>query len=212
MEKKCVKLGIVLIVVIVIISIVAVLILGGNNTDNTNNNDDVIYNTENPVAVINTSMGTIKVELYEDLVPNTVNNFIKLAKDGFYNNLVFHRVIEDFMIQGGGFDADGNRKESPYGAIDLEINPEVKHVNGAIAMARTSDPNSATSQFFIDDGPQSQLEPGGVDQYGYAAFGVTIEGIEVVRAIASVSTTTKFGMNDWPVNDVIINSITIEND
>jgi cyclophilin family peptidyl-prolyl cis-trans isomerase len=155
-------------------------------------------------------MGTIKVELYEDKVPNTVDNFIKLANDGFYEGLVFHRVIDDFMIQGGGFYPDGNQKSSPYGPIDLEIHPDVKHVDGAIAMARTSDPDSATSQFFIDDGAQPNLEPGGVSEEGYAAFGVTIDGIDVVRDIASVSTTTKNGMNDWPVEDVIINSITIQ--
>jgi cyclophilin family peptidyl-prolyl cis-trans isomerase len=86
----------------------------------------------------------------------------------------------------------------------------VQHVDGAIAMARTSDPNSATSQFFIDDGPQSQLEPGGVDPNGYAAFGVVIDGMDVVREIASVSTTAKNGMSDWPVENVIINRITIE--
>jgi peptidyl-prolyl cis-trans isomerase A (cyclophilin A) len=115
------------------------------------------------------------------------------------------------MIQGGGFEADGTQKQSPYGSIDLEINPEVHHVDGAIAMARTSDPNSATSQFFINDEAQPSLEPGGVDQYGYAAFGVVIEGMDIVREIASVGTTVKNGMSDWPIDDVIINSITIEN-
>ena len=157
-------------------------------------------------------MGTIKVELFKNKVPNTVDNFIKRANDGFYDGLVFHRVIDDFMIQGGGFTYDGTNKESPYGAINLEINPEVRHVDGAIAMARTSDPNSATSQFFINDGPQPDLEPRGVDHDGYAAFGVVIEGIEIVRAIASVDTDTKNNMQNWPVDDVIINSITIEDD
>ena len=156
-------------------------------------------------------MGMIVIELYEDKVPNTVENFIKLANDGFYNGLVFHRVIDDFMIQGGGFEADGTQKQSPYGSIDLEINPEVHHVDGAIAMARTNDQNSATSQFFINDGAQPSLEPGGVDPNGYAAFGVVIEGMDIVREIASVGTTVKNGMSDWPIDDVIINSITIEN-
>ena len=167
--------------------------------------DDEV-NGVNPIAVIDTSMGAIKVELYQDLVPNTVENFIKLANDGFYDGLVFHRVIDDFMIQGGGFETDGSKKESPYGTIDLEINEEVRHVDGAIAMARTSDPNSATSQFYICDGSQSFLD----DQY--AAFGVTIEGIDVVREIAALDpehTTTKYGMQNWPEDDVIINSIII---
>jgi len=165
--------------------------------------------TLNPIAFIDTSMGIIYVELYEDKVPNTVNNFINLANDNFYDGLIFHRVIDDFMIQGGGFEPDGTRKESPYEPIDLEINPDVRHVDGAIAMARTSDPNSATNQFFINDGPQYQLEPGGVDPNGYAAFGVVLDGIDIVRTIASVDTTTKNGMEDWPVEDIIINSITI---
>ena len=163
------------------------------------------FNDSTTVAVIDTSMGTIKVELFKDKVLNTCENFIKLANDGCYNGLVFHRVIDNFMIQGGGFTADGTPKESLYGPIYLEINPEVRHVDGAIAMARTSDPSSATSQFYICDGAQSSLDD------NYAVFGVTIEGIDVVRAIASVSTTTKNGMSDWPVDDVTINSIAIEN-
>ncbi|OYT29614.1 cyclophilin [Thermoplasmatales archaeon ex4572_165] len=149
-------------------------------------------------------MGTIKVELFKDKVPNTVDNFIKLANAGFYEDLVFHRVMDDFMIQGGGFSSDGIQKQSPYGTIDLEISVDVRHVDGAIAMARTNDPNSATSQFYICDGAQSFLDD------NYAAFGVTIEGIDIVRAIALVDTTTKNGMQNWPVEDVIINKITIE--
>lgn len=156
-------------------------------------------------AVIDTSMGTIKVELYTDKMPITTDNFIKLAKDGFYNGLVFHRVIKDFMIQGGGFYPNGTLKQSPYGPIKLETSPDVTHVDGAISMARTSDPNSATSQFFICDGPQHYLDG------QYAAFGKVVDGMDVVRAIASVETTTKYTYySDWPVEDIIINSITIE--
>jgi cyclophilin family peptidyl-prolyl cis-trans isomerase len=166
-------------------------------------------NTNN-IAVMNTTMGTIIIELYEDKTPITTANFIKLANDGFYNGLVFHRVIDDFVIQGGGYYPNGTQKISPYGPIDLEINPTVHHLDGTIGMARTSDPNSATSQFFIDDGAQPHLEPNGSDPNGYAAFGRVVKGIEVVRAIAKVDTMTKYGfMEDWPVNDVIIESITI---
>lgn len=172
----------------------------------------VIVADENPISLIDTTMGMIVVELYEDKVPNTVENFIKLANDGFYTDLVFHRVAnliqtepDTHVIQGGGFDIDGVQKESPYGTIDLEINETVRHVDGAIAMARTPDPNSATSQFYICDGVHEFLND------DYAAFGVVIEGIDVVRSIANVDTTTKFGMQNWPEDDVIINSITIEN-
>jgi len=164
----------------------------------------------NSIAVMNTTMGNILVELYEDKTPITTENFIKLANDEFFNGLVFHRVIEDFVIQGGGFYPNGTLKESPYGPIDLEINPAVHHLDGTIGMARTNDPNSATSQFFIDDGAQPYLEPNGSDPKGYAAFGRVIKGIDVVRAIAAVETMTKYGdMKDWPVDDIIITSITI---
>jgi cyclophilin family peptidyl-prolyl cis-trans isomerase/PKD repeat protein len=167
------------------------------------------FNTHS-IAIINTTMGTILLELYEDKMPNTTANFIRLAQDGFYDGLVFHRVIDNFVIQGGGYYPNGTEKISPYGPIDLEINPDVHHLDGTIGMARTSDPNSATSQFFIDDGAQRYLEPGGVDPNGYAAFGRVVKGIEVVRAIAKVQTTTKYGtMEDWPVEDIIINQVTI---
>jgi cyclophilin family peptidyl-prolyl cis-trans isomerase len=166
----------------------------------------------NSIAVMNTTMGAILIELYEDKTPITTANFIKLTNDGFYNGLVFHRVIDDFVIQGGGYYPDGTEKISPYGPIDLEINPAVHHLDGTIGMARTVDPNSATSQFFIDDGAQPYLEPNGSDPNGYAAFGRVVKGIDVVRAIAKVDTMTKYGfMEDWPVNDVIIESITIIN-
>ncbi len=164
----------------------------------------------NSLAVINTTLGTIILEVYEEKMPNTSANFIRLANDGFYDDLVFHRVIDDFVIQGGGYYPNGTEKISPYGPIDLEINPEVHHLDGTIGMARTSDPDSATSQFFIDDGAQRFLEPGGSDPNGYAAFGRVVIGIDVIRAIAAVNTMTKYGnMNDWPVDDVIIESITI---
>ena len=148
-------------------------------------------------------MGIIQIELFKDKVPNTCNNFIDYANNGFYDGLVFHRVIDDFMIQGGGFYPDGSKKETEN-PINLEISQEVRHVDGAIAMARTNDPNSATSQFYICDGAQSFLDD------NYAAFGVVIEGIEIVRSIAKVDTTIKYNMQDWPVNDVIINSINIK--
>jgi len=175
------------------------------------NDEEVDSSAENdaPIALIDTSMGTIKVELYIDMVPNTVQNFIDYANDGFYDGLVFHRVIDGFMIQGGGFYPDGTQKQTDE-PIDLEIHPEALHVDGAIAMARTSYPDSATSQFFINDGAQSQLEPGGVDPNGYAVFGVVIDGMDIVRSISDVATTTKHSMQNWPVDDVIINSITIE--
>lgn len=159
----------------------------------------------NPIAVIETSLGTMRVELFEDKVPITCENFIKLANIGFYESLVFHRVIDDFVIQGGGYYLNGSHKESPYGTIPLEIHPDVRHVDGAIGMARKLDPDSATSQFYICDGAQPYLDD------NYAVYGRVIEGMNVLRTIASVETTTKYGMQDWPIDDVIINSIIIKN-
>jgi len=187
------------IAVVIVVAVASILLLGGNDDSA---DGDIM-------AIIETSAGTIKVDLYEEKTPNTVENFVTYANDGFYDGLVFHRVIDGFMIQGGGFYPDGTQKET-NDPIDLEIHPDAEHIDGAIAMARTSDPNSATSQFFINDGAQSQLEPGGVDANGYAVFGEVVEGMDVVRSISSVETTTKNNMQNWPVEDVIINSIIIE--
>lgn len=160
---------------------------------------------QNPYAIIKTSLGTIEIELYKNLVPKTVDNFINLAEINFYDGLLIHRVIDNFVIQGGGYYSNGTRKDSPFGTIDLEIHPKARHSDGAIGMARTSDPNSATSQFYICDGPQHGLDD------KYAVFGkVTIGTRSVIRSIASVETTTKYGLEDWPIEDVLINSLTIK--
>ena len=158
-----------------------------------------------PLAIMNTTLGTMTIELFTDKMPITTGNFIKLANLGFFKDIVFHRVINDFVIQGGGYFANGTNKKSPFGKIKLETHPDVLHVDGAISMARTMMPNTATSQFFICDGPSPHLDG------NYAAFGIVIDGIDVLRAIAEVETTSKYGLDDWPVNDVIINSVTIEN-
>lgn len=158
----------------------------------------------NPVAIIHTTAGDITLELYRNKMPRTAENFLRLAEDGFYNGLIFHRVKQGFMIQGGAFTPDGNLKKSPYGPIKLETHPDVQHVDGAISMARTSDPNSATSQFFICDGPQHFLDG------SYAAFGVVTEGIEVVRAIASRPHDNSMGDGSGrPLEDVMITGIEI---
>ena len=119
-------------------------------------------------------------------------------EDGFYDGLIFHRVIDGFMIQGGAFTPDMTQRTATYPPIDLEINPNLRHIDGAISMARTSDPNSATSQFFICDGPQPSLDD------SYAVFGQVVSGMDIVRAISAVSTTTSGGHADVPASDVII--------
>ena len=166
-----------------------------------------VYNpvliTQNTFILMNTSMGLMKIHLYNDLAPVTVQNFLDLIAIDFFDRLVFHRVIDDFVIQGGGYDTNGSNKKSPFGPIDLEIHPDGRHIDGALGMARTSDANSATSQFYICDGPQHFLDN------NYAVFGVVVEGIDVVRRIASVDTTIRYGLEDWPLEDVIINDISI---
>ena len=160
---------------------------------------------QNPTAIIETSKGTIKIELYLDKVPITVENFVKLAEDDFYNGMIFHRIMDDFMIQSGNTFPNGSTALSPYGSIDLEIHEDTRHVDGAISMARTNNPNSATSQFFICDKEQKFLDD------NYAVFGVTIEGIEVVRDIANDEHDGSSPAGGGkPLEDILINSISIE--
>jgi cyclophilin family peptidyl-prolyl cis-trans isomerase len=160
-----------------------------------------------PIAFMETSKGMIVLELRTDKAPITTANFIKLANDGFFNGLVFHRVIKGFVIQGGGFYPNGTQKQDPYPPIQLEVSADLLHVDGAISMARLpSDVNSATSQFFICDGAQSSLDG------GYAVFGKVVYGMNIVHTITSVETTTKYqNMQDWPVDDILMESVTIQN-
>ncbi len=157
------------------------------------------------LAFMNTSMGNITIELYRDKVPTTVDNFVRLAQDGFYNDMIFYRVMDDFMIQAGKEMSDGTIKQSPYDSIDLEIHPDVRHIDGAISMARSNDPNSATAEFFICDGAQPGLDD------GYAAFGVVIEGIEVIRDIAAQPHDNSHPAGGGiPSSQIVINSIEIQ--
>ncbi len=155
-------------------------------------------NDTNRTAVIETSKGTIKVALDEKRAPITTANFIGLAESGFYDGLIFHRVIKGFMIQGG--DPQGTGMGGAKKTINLEIHQELRHVDGAISMARSQNPNSASSQFFICDGAQAFLDT------NYATFGQTTEGMDVVRAIAAVAT----GANDKPAENVTMIKVTIE--
>ncbi len=157
----------------------------------------------NRIAVLETSEGTIKFELYEDKAPITTANFIGLAESGFYDGLIFHRVIDNFVIQTG--DPLGNGTGGSGKTIKLEINKSLTHADGAVAMARSSNPNSASSQFYICDGPQHGLDG------NYAVFGQVIEGMEVVRAIAAVATQHEQGpLKDRPLEDVVMTRVTIQ--
>ncbi len=156
----------------------------------------------NPVIVFETSKGTFKAELFEDKAPVTVENFLKYVDDNYFDGLVFHRVIDGFMVQGGGFTPEGNQRDT-RDPIALESDTGLKNNRGTLAMARTDVPDSATSQFFVNLVDNDFLNRGARDE-GYAVFGEVIEGMDVVDEIAKVSTTTKHGMQDWPVDDIII--------
>jgi cyclophilin family peptidyl-prolyl cis-trans isomerase len=161
-------------------------------------------------VVIETSKGTIEAELYQDKAPISAANYLKYVKKGHFNGTIFHRVIPNFMIQGGGFTADLNEKATDA-PIKNEAGNGLKNERGTLAMARTSDPDSATAQFFINLKYNDFLDRANAgDGAGYAVFGKVTKGMEVVDAIANVETTTKNGMGDVPVQTVTIKSIRVK--
>jgi cyclophilin family peptidyl-prolyl cis-trans isomerase len=164
----------------------------------------------NPVVLIKTSMGDIKVELDKEKAPVTVENFVAYANDKFYDGTIFHRVIPAFMIQGGGFDKDMNQKKTKA-PIKNEAGNGLKNVTGTIAMARTGDPNSATAQFFINtkDNPFLDHKNDSGQGYGYAVFGKVVDGMDVVKKIEAVQTTTRAPFENVPATPVIIESIRV---
>jgi cyclophilin family peptidyl-prolyl cis-trans isomerase len=157
-----------------------------------------------PVVVLETSMGTMQVELEPELMPSTTANFLTYVDEGFYSGTLVHRVIIDFVIQGGGFTSGMTPKTPTHAPIALETHPDVLHVYGAISMARTNDPNSATSQFFL----VNALGGAGSLDGSYAAFGKLIAGSDVLDAITQVPTETQGNFDDVPVTDVTILSAT----
>lgn len=162
-----------------------------------------------PTAVIKTSEGTITVELNEKAAPRTVANFVSYAKSGFYNKTIFHRVIPNFMIQGGGMTENLSQKRT-NAPIKIESDNGLFNTVGTIAMARTSDPNSATSQFFINLKDNDFLDKRRApDGYGYTVFGKVTSGMDVVRKIGRAPTTTKMMMGDVPIRPIVIESVTI---
>ena len=161
-------------------------------------------------AVIETSMGTITLELDEAKAPATVANFAQYAKDGFYDGTIFHRVIDGFMIQGGGFTKDMNQKDT-RAAIRNEAMNGLKNARGTIAMARTSVVDSATSQFFINlvDNDFLDFQNPTPQGFGYAVFGKVTDGMEVVDAIAKVRTGNVGYFQSVPAETVTIRKITV---
>jgi len=153
---------------------------------------------------LETSIGDIVIELNEKAAPVTVKNFIRYAEEGFYDGTIFHRVIPNFMIQGGGFKSDMQQKKT-HEPIVNEAKNGLKNDRGTIAMARTNNPNSATAQFFINHRNNDSLNYSPQNP-GYAVFGKVIEGMDVVDKIAAVKTSQKGPQSDVPVEPVVIKS------
>ena len=168
--------------------------------------DSAQSDDKHPQVVLDTSFGPITIELDQEKAPITATNFLKYVDAGFYDNLIFHRVMPRFMIQGGGFDSSMREKsEGQGGKIKNESGNGLSNVRGSIAMARTPDPNSAQNQFFINVADNGRTGPrldtnGG----GYAVFGKVIDGMDVVDKIVNVKTTSKGPHDDVPAEAVII--------
>jgi cyclophilin family peptidyl-prolyl cis-trans isomerase len=170
----------------------------------------VTENAARPVVVIETSKGAIRAELWPDAAPKTVANFLQYVEDGHYDGLIFHRVIPDFMIQGGGFDPALSKKPT-RDPIKNEARADVPNARGTLAMARTPIVDSATAQFFINVADNAFLnhEDDTVQGYGYCVFGRVTDGMDVVDEIVGVKTGTRNGMQDVPVEPVVIESIRV---
>jgi peptidyl-prolyl cis-trans isomerase B (cyclophilin B) len=159
-----------------------------------------------PQVTLDTSQGTIKIVLFASKAPGTVNNFLQYVDEGFYDNTIFHRVIADFMIQGGGFEA-GMKQKRTRANITNESNNGLTNTRGTLAMARTPDPHSASSQFFINLKDNDFLNKARAsDGWGYCVFGKVVEGMDVVDKIARAATTARSGHQDVPATDVVVRS------
>lgn len=160
---------------------------------------------ENPMIKMSTNFGDIEIELFAKEAPDTTSNFLRYVNDGFFDGLIFHRVIPNFVIQGGGFEP-GMRRRSTNPPIENEADNGLKNERGTLSMARTSDPQSATSQFFINLKDNDFLDHKSKDAngWGYAVFAKVVSGMDVVDAIANTKTGSAGGHSDVPVADVVI--------
>ncbi len=163
---------------------------------------------KSPQVKFITTEGDFVVEVYPDKAPKTVENFLQYVKDKHYDGTIFHRVIDGFMIQGGGFVAD-MREKTMRAPIPLEAGNGLKNDRGSIAMARTSNPNSATAQFFINVKDNAMLNAPSPDGYGYAVFGKIVSGMETVDKIRLTATGNKGQFQNVPVNPIVITSATL---
>jgi peptidyl-prolyl cis-trans isomerase B (cyclophilin B) len=154
-------------------------------------------------VILTTNHGNIKLELYADKAPKTVENFLAYVNSGHYNGTIFHRVIDGFMVQGGGFEP-GMKQKPTNESVENEAKNGLKNEPYTVAMARTSDPHSASAQFFINVKNNSFLDYPGQDGWGYCVFGKVVEGMDVVDKIRAVKTTRSGMFSDVPVDNVVI--------
>jgi len=172
----------------------------------TESGSDIAY----PVVEIVTSLGTMELELYPDKAPKSVENFLAYVRSGFFDGTIFHRVVPDFVIQGGGFDTEMTKKDTEP-PIENEADNGLRNLRGTICMARTNDPHSATSQFFINTTDNPNLDHRDkLRDWGYAVFGKITVGLEVVDAIEAVATTNRDGYQNVPVDPVIMETARIK--
>lgn len=157
---------------------------------------------QNTIVVLETSKGTIEIELYQDTSPKTVDNFLAYVDAGFYDDTVFHRVVRGFVVQGGGFTPELDEKPT-FKPIRIENKTELLNLRGTVAMARGQDRNSATSQFFFNVVDNSKLDRSS-GQHGYAVFGRVVSGMDVVDTIADVQTSSRGRMTDVPILPVFL--------
>ena len=165
----------------------------------------------NPQVEMKTSQGIIIIELYRDKAPQSVENFLRYVKEDFYKGTLFHRVIDGFMIQGGGF-SSGMKEKPTHEPIQNEAKNGVKNEMGTIAMARTGDPHSATAQFFINLKNNTSLDYPNPDGWGYAVFGKVIKGLDVVQKIGKTTTGSSGFYQDVPTTPIVIESVKILTD
>jgi peptidyl-prolyl cis-trans isomerase A (cyclophilin A) len=170
---------------------------------------NALAQTASPKVRVTTSMGDIVLELYPDKAPKTVDNFLQYVRDKHYNDTIFHRVMDGFMIQGGGFTVDFEQKAT-RAPIPLEAQNGVKNDRGTIAMARTANPNSATAQFFINVVDNAMLNAPNPDGYGYTVFGKVIQGMDVVDKIKTVPVGNKGPHQNVPKTPITILKATLE--
>lgn len=174
--------------------------------------DLMAQKAENPVVVMETSMGTITIELFMDKAPKTVKNFLNYVESGFYNGTIFHRVVKDFVIQGGGYTSD-LRARPTLPPIPNEADNGLLNSRGTLSMARYSDINSATSQFFINTNDNTNLDhrSNKPAEFGYAVFAKVIDGMSVVDKIEAVPNETKGQFQNVPIEPIVIKTVKIKN-